>query len=60
LDSAGHDNNSALRGYYFGIAMLLWLLHPAFFIAGSTVVVFILYTRECRSTVVHSLTEGLY
>lgn len=60
LDSAGHDNNNALRGYYFGIAMVFWLFHPILFIFGSTVVVGVLFTRECHSTVVHSITESIY
>jgi uncharacterized membrane protein len=50
LDKAAHSNNYGLRAYYFSMALLTWFLHPVLFILASTLVVYILYVREFKSS----------
>ncbi|RUO40777.1 DUF599 domain-containing protein [Pseudidiomarina aestuarii] len=61
LDQAGHEYNNGLRAYYFALALLTWFLHPYLFLASTAVVVFVLYRREYRSTILRALlaTKGL-
>lgn len=59
LDRAGHDNNSALRAYYFCLAMLFWLFHIAFFVVATTLIIGILYHRECSSAAVRTMEMAL-
>jgi len=58
LDAAGHDNNSGLRAYYFGTAMLFWLFNTWFYIAITTLVVMVLYQREFRSRAIRSMGDA--
>ena len=41
--------NRGIRGYYFGLAVLSWFLHPVLFAAVTVWVVAVLYRREFRS-----------
>lgn len=50
LDKAAHSNNYGLRAYYFSMALLTWFIHPALFVMASTLVVYILYVREFKSS----------
>lgn len=49
MDSAGHDNNSCLRAYYFSLAVVCWLSGLVPFLIAATITVFVLYNREFRS-----------
>tara|TARA_A100001037_G_scaffold204274_1_gene182733 strand:+ start:3001 stop:3684 length:684 start_codon:yes stop_codon:yes gene_type:complete len=48
-DLAGRHQNRGLRAFYFAVAALAWLIHPAVFIIASTWVVSVLYRRDFRS-----------
>lgn len=52
---AGESFNDGLRAYYFAIAALTWFVQPLAFMLATTVVVLILYHREFKSTVLHTL-----
>jgi uncharacterized membrane protein len=52
---AGESFNDGLRAYYFAIAALTWFVQPLAFMLAATVVVLILYHREFKSTVLHTL-----
>jgi uncharacterized membrane protein len=52
---AGESFNDGLRAYYFAIAALTWFLHPLAFMVATALVVLILYHREFKSTVLHTL-----
>jgi len=58
MDSAGHDNNSGLRAYYFAIALLCWQLGVVPFVVVTTVVVVVLYIREFKSAVVETIDRA--
>lgn len=47
---AANNFNSGLRTYYFSIAMLTWFINPWAFMAASTLIVFILFRREFKSS----------
>lgn len=51
ISLAAHHFNQGLRGYYFGLAMLAWFIHPGFFMLASAGVVLVLYHREFHSDV---------
>lgn len=55
---AARHFNSGLRGYYFGLAALAWLLHPLALILATLLVVRELYRREFRSVVHEALSEA--
>ena len=48
---AARHFNSGLRAYYFGLAALAWILHPAALVLASLLVLRELYRREFRSVV---------
>jgi uncharacterized membrane protein len=52
---AGESFNDGLRAYYFAIAALTWFLQPQAFMLATSIVVVILYYREFRSAVLHTL-----
>lgn len=52
---AGESFNDGLRAYYFAIAALTWFVHPLAFMAATALVVVILYRREFKSAVLHTL-----
>ncbi len=49
IDMAGHAYNYGLRAYYFSLAILPWFISPWLFMLSTTIVVFILYSREFHS-----------
>lgn len=55
MDSAGHDNNSGLRAYYFCLSVVCWIAGTIPFLLATTVTVYVLYTREIRSNAVKSI-----
>lgn len=52
---AGDDFNRGIRGYYFGMAVLAWMLSPWAFIAATTLIVGVLAHREFSSPVLKAL-----
>ncbi|MFK7828630.1 MAG: DUF599 domain-containing protein [Congregibacter sp.] len=59
MDSAGHDNNSGLRAYYFCLSVVCWLFGTVPFLVAATGTVLVLYRREFLSNTVISIREGL-
>jgi uncharacterized membrane protein len=59
IDSAGHDNNSCLRAYYFALAVVCWLASTSLFVVASTLIVFVLFNREFRSSAVMAIQQSL-
>ena len=59
MDSAGHDNNSCLRAYYFALSVVCWLAGTVPFIVAATVIIFVLYNREFGSSAVRGI-QGAY
>jgi uncharacterized membrane protein len=49
---AAKDMNRGIRAYYFGMAVLIWLVPPGLFILASLWVVIILYRREFKSEII--------
>jgi uncharacterized membrane protein len=52
---AGDDFNRGLRAYYFGLAVLAWMLSSWLFIVATTAVVFVQARREFDSPIVRAL-----
>jgi uncharacterized membrane protein len=52
---AAEHSNLGIRAYYFGLAALCWFLHPLLLAAAAIWVVLVLYRREFRSHIVHTL-----
>jgi len=52
---AGDDFNRGIRAYYFGLAVLAWMLSPWLFILSTTVIVFVQARREFDSPVLRAL-----
>jgi uncharacterized membrane protein len=55
VSMAGHHFNFGIRTYYFALAVLAWFLNPWIFIAATLLVVYVLYRREFRSSVLRTL-----
>ncbi len=55
MDSAGHDNNSCLRAYYFTLSVVCWLSGVVPFLIASTLTVWVLYNREFKSSAVFGI-----
>jgi uncharacterized membrane protein len=55
-NAAKHFNNG-LRAYYFGLAALSWFIHPYFFIAATTWVVYVTQRREYHSATLANLSR---
>jgi uncharacterized membrane protein len=53
---AANNFNLGLRTYYFSISMLTWFIHPVLFMFSSSLVVFILFRREFKSSTLKILT----
>jgi uncharacterized membrane protein len=51
VNRAARHFNTGLRAYYFGLAVLGWVVHPVAFILASLWVVWELHRREFRSAV---------
>lgn len=55
LSKAAHSFNLGLRSYYFALGMLSWFINPLVFMAATAGVVWVLYRREFRSSVLEVL-----
>jgi len=55
---AANNFNLGLRTYYFAIAVLAWFISTPLFIMMSTLIVFILFRREFKSTTLKILTHS--
>ena len=55
---AGNDFNRGLRAYYFGMAVMSWMVSPWLFIFSTLVIVFVLARREFSSPVLRALTDN--
>jgi uncharacterized membrane protein len=58
VNRAAKHFNTGLRGYYFGLAALAWLVHPLALAAASLWVVWELNRREFRSAVQAALRSS--
>ncbi len=54
---AGNDFNRGMRDYYFGMAVMSWMVSPWLFICSTLVIVFVLARREFSSPVLKALTD---
>lgn len=54
---AGNDFNRGLRAYYFGMAVMAWMVSSWLFIISTLVIVFVLARREFSSPVLKALTD---
>lgn len=59
MDSAGHENNSGLRAYYFGLSIMCWLFGTVPFLGATTITVLVLYRREFVSNTVTAIERAL-
>lgn len=57
IGNAGRHFNMGLRAYYYGLAVLSWLLHPVLFMLVTAWVVYEVHRREFLSRAVNSLVE---
>jgi len=57
IDRAINALNRGLRAYYFGLAMMVWLLGPIYLAAAGVWVVAVLYRRDFRSVTLQTLLE---
>lgn len=55
---AGDAFNFGLRAFYYALAALTWILHPACLILVSALVVLVLYRREFNSSALRALRKG--
>ncbi len=55
--ATGRHFNRGMRAYYFGLAALSWFLQPWLFIALTVWVILVLYRREFRSRLLHTLGQ---
>ena len=53
--NAAMHSNRGIRAYYFGLAMLVWFLHPIILIPAGIFIVLVLYRREFYSQTLRSL-----
>jgi uncharacterized membrane protein len=53
---AANNFNIGLRTYYFSISMLTWFIHPILFMFSSSMVVYVLFRREFKSSTLKILT----
>ncbi len=54
---AGNDFNRGLRAYYFGMAVMSWMVSPWLFIVSTVVIVIVLARREFSSPVLNALSQ---
>ena len=54
---AGNDFNRGLRAYYFGMAVMSWMVSPWLFILTTIIIVIVLARREFYSPVLKALTD---
>jgi len=54
---AGNDFNRGLRAYYFGMAVMSWMVSPWLFMVSTLLIVIVLARREFSSPVLKALTD---
>jgi uncharacterized membrane protein len=54
---AGNDFNRGLRAYYFGMAVMSWMVSPWLFLFSTTLIVVVLARREFSSPVLKALID---
>jgi uncharacterized membrane protein len=54
---AGNDFNRGLRAYYFGMAVMAWMVSPWLFMLSTLLIVFVLARREFSSPVLKALID---
>ena len=54
---AGNDFNRGLRAYYFGMAVMSWMVSPWLFILATIIIVIVLARREFYSPVLKALID---
>jgi uncharacterized membrane protein len=54
---AGNDFKRGLRAYYFGMAVMSWMVSPWLFMLSTIVIVIVLARREFSSPVLKALTD---
>lgn len=57
IDQAGHSYNYGLRGFYFSLSILAWLMNTWLFVIAVGVVVAVLYGREFHSKTLNALIK---
>lgn len=57
MGMAAETFNLGLRAYYFAFAAICWFFSSTIFIAATLAVIFVLYSREYRSDVLHVLKD---
>lgn len=57
IGNAARHFSNALRAYYFGLAALAWFIHPYFFMAATTLVVYVTHRREYHSATLKNLAQ---
>jgi uncharacterized membrane protein len=55
---AGNDFNRGLRAYYFGMAVMSWMVSPWLFIFSTLLIVIVLARREFASPVLKALIDN--
>jgi len=55
---AGNDFNRGLRAYYFGMAVMSWMVSPWLFICSTVIIVFVLARREYSSPILRALADN--
>jgi uncharacterized membrane protein len=55
VSMAGHHFNFGIRTYYFALAVITWFINSWVFMGATALVVWVLYRREFRSSVLHTL-----
>jgi uncharacterized membrane protein len=58
VSMAGHHFNFGIRSYYFALAVLAWFINAWIFAGATALVVYVLYRREFRSSVLRTLTSN--
>jgi uncharacterized membrane protein len=59
LTVASTTINYGLRAYFYGFAVLSWLIHPVLFIVVASLITLVLYRREFHSDIMHIMWDDL-
>ncbi|MDC0074988.1 DUF599 domain-containing protein [Alphaproteobacteria bacterium] len=54
---SGLHSNRGTRAYYYGLALLVWFIHPLLLIPTSIIIALVLFRREFKSQLLKSLSE---
>lgn len=58
MDLAGKQFNLGLRAFYFSLSVVGWFIGPFWFVAGTVVIIAVLYRREFRSNTLKKLIRA--